>query len=72
MLYTIRPKNNAWHTRHRLAAERAGFRWEHNCYLLEAERPPRVWGCTVSRYQNPKPRGMWKTAGEILNGKREF
>lgn len=72
MIYTVKPKGGTWDTRHRLAAERAGFRWERNCYLFEAEDRPTVWGCKVQIYVPPRPTGMWKVVGEILDGTREF
>lgn len=53
--YEAKPKSGRLTGRHKQELMRAGFGWTGLAWIAQAERPPKVWGCTVKAIK-PKQR----------------
>uniref|UniRef100_UPI003529FE35 hypothetical protein n=1 Tax=Aerococcus urinaeequi TaxID=51665 RepID=UPI003529FE35 len=51
--YEAKPKNGRLTAHHKKELQKAGFVWAGLGWITQAERPPKVWGCTV-RVIKPK------------------
>lgn len=53
--YEAKPKNGRLTGRHKQELLKAGFRWVGLGWVIQAEHPPKVWGCSI-RAIKAKPR----------------
>jgi len=52
--YEAKPKGGKLTGRHKSELQKAGFRWTGLGWIAVAEKPPKVWGCTVRKINPPK------------------
>lgn len=59
--YEAKPKNGRLTERHKTELKKAGFKWAGLGWIAVAERPPKVWGCTVKAIKPPSHKVAIKT-----------